>query len=99
MTICDYCGGAYDKVRKSQRFCSANCRQAHHNSRKLLAGPQGVIAMIRKLKSGATSMTLRFFDDDAMRSMKFSVGDMVQVGADGSAKQTDLGSTKEETDL
>lgn len=79
MAICDHCGGEYDKVRKSQRFCSTKCRQTYHNSHKPTAGPAGSLAMVRKIKRGAVSVTIHFMGDDARRALDFSVGDMVLV--------------------
>ena len=44
-----------------------------------MAGPAGSLAMVRKIKTGAISVTVHFMDDDARRALDFSVGDTVLV--------------------
>lgn len=80
MTTCDRCKAPYEKLRRSQRFCSTKCRQAYHNSKKSVAGPLGIITGARKLKNGSASVTVIFANDDAMRSLHLEVGGMVVVG-------------------
>ena len=84
MSICDRCGTVYEKMRKSQRFCSNKCRQSFHNAYKPMAGPVGALVMVRKIKTGAVSMTIHFKSDDARRALEFSVGDVLLVATDSS---------------
>lgn len=81
MAICDYCGADYGKSRKSQRFCSRKCRQTYHNSYKPMAGPAGTVVLVRKIRTGAVSVTVHFVDDNTRRALDFSVGDTVLIGA------------------
>lgn len=81
MTTCDNCQADYDKAKKSQRFCSTKCRQAYHNSYKRLAGPIGTLTIVRKIKTGATSVTVHFDEANVTRSLDFEVGDTVVVAS------------------
>lgn len=79
MAVCDCCGLTYERTRRTQRFCSAKCRQSFHNACKPMAGPAGSLTMVRKVKTGAISVTVHFMDDDARRALDFSIGDIVLV--------------------
>ena len=47
-----------------------------------MAGPAGSLAMVRKIKTGAVSVTVHFMGDDARRALNFSVGDIVLIAAE-----------------
>ena len=98
MTTCHHCGTDYVKVRKLQRFCSGLCRQAYHNSRKTLVGPQGLVKFVRKIKGGKTSITIHFDGDNAGRSLGLEIGDKVQVGECAEIHQAEPGQANSSTE-
>lgn len=80
-TTCSYepCGTPFRPKRRTQKFCSGRCRQAHHRAHPLGDGPGGKVAGVRRLARGRVSVVVHFEADDAERALKLALGELVRI--------------------